>query len=216
MTNIERWAKGVVPDQFGLAGIALRPLSLGHWVALARIGSPFVLGGDIGSAGLGDLTAAVLVCSRPWDAAWRSFGGGPAARWRRWWVSVRLEVEFAGSLLGFVDWLRLQQAGPELWSDCSAGAESRGAPAVLVLVTTLMRGLGIGYREALSLSMAEALWLHWATVEGDGGTRIVSDDDRAVLAEAESIKNDPARYEDLVAQFAHVTGSLKGKAECGG
>jgi hypothetical protein len=215
MTNIEQWAKGVVPDQFALAGVALRPLSLGHWVALARIGSPFVLGGDMAQAGLGDLTAAVLVCSNPWDSAWRAFGGGAAARWRRWWVSVRLSVDFEASLAGFVEWLRLQQAGPELWIDGATGGESRGAPHVLVLVTTLMKGLGLGYREALSLSMAEALWLHWAAQEDEGGIRIVSDADKQLLAEAEGIKDDPARYEALVAQFAHVTGSGAGKATHG-
>jgi hypothetical protein len=74
---------------------------------------------------------------------------------------------------------------------------------------------GFKYHEALSLSMSEALWLHWAAQEDEGGVRIVSDSDRVLLAEADRIKADPAAYEAMVAQFAHVTGAAPGRASDG-
>ena len=180
------------------------PLTLGHLVVLSRIESPFADATiDPALIGVGDLAVALWVCSRPAVTAWNQFGSG-RGRLSRWWIGLKVEARFTQLLDAFVSWMSIQRAGPDVWQSGGGSGAQRGAPALLVLLVTLVRKFGFTYREAFELTMAEAVWLHWASLEDDGLVQLMTDTEREAAEEAQRVSHDPAALADLERMFAEA------------
>jgi len=179
------YANALWPDPVRCCGIRLRPLTLGHALLLQRIGSPFAREDGAG-AGLGDLIAAVYVCSRSWRRAARGLNRprwfGLWARWmafRRWKREARDAADWAA-------YLRASWSAPKTWRGKDTTGV-RGIDVLQLLVVTQRIRFGKPLEEALETPVAIAIMDHLESLEGGGALRVWGSRDDALASKLEEI-----------------------------
>jgi hypothetical protein len=166
---------------YKVLGKRLPPLSLWHLAALEAVESPFVTGR--GNVSLGDIQMAVQICQSRWP-------NRPEPRPTLWtrvqniWRNrneryVREQAEIMAAHIAH------HQIFPDVWSD-EGGGKPLGAPAVLTRVVGLI-AINVSLDQAWNhISPGMASWMISADAERKGNLEIVSDRDKAIMADLEA------------------------------
>ena len=157
-------------------GVRLVPYTVGHAILLQRLGSPYVLGGEITS---NDLVEAVVVCSQSPLESIRSI----KSVWKDlvlWlWVKRIAKLNLLAESEKFQLWLKDQSTAPEVLME--AGAKSK-RPAMpwpeRVLVGCL--NIGIGPDDAIKMPIGDAERLILAHAEMMGQVQLWDDQSEAI------------------------------------
>lgn len=168
--------------------MSLRPFSLGHALLLQRLGNPLAFrGAGSASARLGDVSQALMVCSRDWKSG-RTLIDTSRERWWLAYLSFRIQRR---GLDRARDELRayLEAAWPVInwWNPTESRTRSLGAELLQILVN-VQRRMGATLEGALSVPLAIAYWDSAAEAERSGAISLRSAED-AALAEV---------YDDLL------------------
>jgi hypothetical protein len=145
-------------------GLRLVPYSVGHSLALHRIGSPLVVGGDVGRV---DLMTAVLVCSQPIKdsmAAMHSAFRNLALKAWTWKVK---RLSFEAELDKWNEWMADQSTAPEILSKPGASRQLAMPWPERMLACCLEIGLQEDTVLAMPIGDAERLVLARAETHGD-------------------------------------------------
>lgn len=154
-------------EQHFCLGVQLRPLTIGHALLLARINSPFVIGGVVSP---NSLAQAVLVCSHKDSTTAES---AMESRWcgiRMWlWgmASSKFNLEEEGDR--FSDYLESQWKAPQTKRDPFKDTGNAGeSPWIIRLLTIMLTEFHMTLADAMRLpvAMATALWMTRAEMDG--------------------------------------------------
>lgn len=174
------YAAAVFPDQWRCAGVALRTLTLGHALLLQRLGNPFAARPLPGGTGrLGDVSQALMVCSRAWSEA-RDMIDTRAERWWLAWRAITIRhhgIEKADAELSAY----LTHAWPEVnwWTPTDGRTRALGAELLHILVN-VERRMGLSLEDALGVPVAVAYWDAAADAERSGAISLRSEADEAM------------------------------------
>lgn len=157
-------------------GVRLRPFSLGHFIVLQRVRSPFVSDEDL-KVTVADLIFAVWACSRSWEKALSSFDERFDARLK--WLRLRsffmTPQEIAERMLMFRRYVNdAFSVDKPLMSDSKT--RHCTTPMTMMLVQTLTREYGLSRSEALDTPVGQAIMEHYAIMESAGAVTFVSDE----------------------------------------
>lgn len=170
------YAQALLPAATRIAGVWLPALTLGHVFWLARLDSPFLVGGPA-RAGLGDLALGLELCRQADPLAVR------LPRWRLRWRSRRLaRAAWEPNCRALGAWIARQCRLPDHWVK-SGRKRAPGAPWPLIIKITL-HNLGHANDAALRLPVAQALWECAAWWEAEERLELVTDSERVVMAQA--------------------------------
>ena len=176
MANAADHVAAILPEPFTVLGQKLKPLTLGHCFWLERLDCKEV-------STLPDLICAVLVCSSDWEKFDRSISGRffpVKMRLWQWRLSWRWRKDKAGPLKAikvFNDYVAEACTPPDVFQSDKAGG-SIGTPWFYHLKTVLQSKLGYSRKDALSLTMREAIYDYYSQAEINGTIELVSEQDR--------------------------------------
>lgn len=152
-------------------GERLLPLTVGHALLLQRFGNPLAPWTQTSesarsSVALGDIVEALYVLTRPYDAAADGLRSGVPLQLRWWALKLKLGMAFGRSTALAVEMAR-QRINAYICAHCTPpcmvilrpASKPPGAPVMATVVHELMTGLGMTQPDALSMGMAEALWM---------------------------------------------------------
>ncbi len=173
MTDAE-YLRALYPDRYRVAGVWLKPYSLGHVFLLDRIGSPFVEFER--EAKLGDLRVALALCKRDYKDALRWLRRG-AGRWSMplRWCSQR---NFLEGVAQFADYITKSFTHPDSWT---GEGRRMGAPFFQSVKLTLMMHLGMSEAQAMACPLSLAMWDYMACWELKDRMQLVSGTDRQAM-----------------------------------
>lgn len=173
----------IIPDRWRIAGMRLRPLTIGHVALGERMEVTYFAGEEFVEAGPGDLAMALYICSRPWRFAAEDLQKNRGRLRRRFTAWVLGEAEaFAHHQRQFARYLETQFKSPDTWT--KGDSKSCAAPAMLALRARLIVDFRVGWAESLDIPIAEALWLSAAQAEREGGIDWVTAAERQAMAAA--------------------------------
>ena len=179
MTDAD-YLRALFPDRYGVAGVWLKPYSLGHVFLLERIGSPFV---DFDrDPCLGDLRVALALCKRTYPDALRWLQSKSSG----WRMPLRFcsQQRFLEGVAQFVDYIQQSSSHPICWHGTG---RSLGTPYFQGLKLTLMMHLGKTEIEALSCPLSLALWDYMGVWELRERMQIVGDQDKQAMVFAKKL-----------------------------
>jgi hypothetical protein len=165
MSLTQDYARRCIPDTVTVFGVRLAPFSLGHWLILERIGSPFATGGEKTPA---DLAMAIFICSRPASAMLGRLDRG-LPLWWRWWawrllgVSSVWPVIFSERMYLFTHYIATACKPPRMWCP-SDGSRPVTTPELLSMRRAVMDA-GYTATEALDCPVGQARIEHAAMLE---------------------------------------------------
>lgn len=165
------WALAAFPLERSVLKLRLRPYSCGHEILLARLASPFVVGGSVT---LSDLRIAVLICSQSFSDGFKLIHQPNIVRlflaaWRL--ILMISRVDQTKELDRFLEYLKAGRWFPETYDmSRSPGWAIRRlkAPRVYRLIPLLCSELGLTEAEALDVPMARANAYAAAKSDRDG------------------------------------------------
>jgi len=191
------------PEPYQVLGLALRPMSLGHYFTLRRLGCGFV-SDEKQPLAREDLIIACLACSMPAREFNEWVESGPistiekAWAWVRFvfrritkvellyaWKASRFEFDVAqwGRKIGlfdieekarlFMDYLNETARFPKYWLEREDGSPSGSHWSHSVLVT-LTGQLGFSEDRAMTMPLREALLHYFKHAESIGSVRLMS------------------------------------------
>jgi hypothetical protein len=158
-----------------VAGVNLRPLTLGHMDVLCGLESP-VCGGDVNDPT--DLAVALFVCSRDWKTAAAEIRSGRAGRMlhrmgRRF---GRMSAEKAGAVYAaFADYIQTCSAAPPRWEEPGAGGGSPRAPWHLAAFCILQEKTNFQPLEAWDLTVSRAFELCAVIGANNGDDKLMTE-----------------------------------------
>jgi hypothetical protein len=175
MNNAERYAAAHLPDTWRIMGLRLQPLTLGHGLLLARVGSPWtpfaLLPTPRSVPPLGDLLLALWILAQPWRKA-AAHLSQRRCRWylRAWelqavWLSEATLADHGDRLTSFILENLLP---PTLWRNPAAATSRAQAPTLASLKVQLIAQLHLSQDAALDTPLAVAIWdlLTWGESQG--------------------------------------------------
>jgi hypothetical protein len=180
----EQYAAAVLPDRTRVSGVDLLPFTLGHLLALQRLGSPFVVGGDPSPA---DLVVALYVCSTrasklfsQWHLdmpfVWRMKGKRIAIK------AAMMPAAFMRSAHSFAEYIEVNTTGPKLWIQSGQkGVRSITAPELLSMHRKMM-SCGFSDSEAWDMPFARVRWEQAAVAEVEGVASFFTDRERQLTS----------------------------------
>lgn len=173
-----------------VAGIRLRPLSLGHALLLARLGCPLIPGGSARVPKRGDVATLLWVCSRPWRRAVVALGGWRSRLWRAF-VAGRLLQNHEETVVAAQSYLRDQISGPEA-TPSKTGGGTLHAPTLAILKVAGMCELGLTEEEVLDRPMGLTVWETMVAAErrGDVELKPSLDHFHGLLAAAKALETE--------------------------
>lgn len=178
MTHLQRYAEAALPDGYRIAGVQLRPLSIGHILLLTRLGNPWFVRGRKASAA--DLAVAVAVCSQCWRANLVALHGW-RFRARLRWLAIRLMLDSRAGAT-WRAYLAMSLRAPTVWQKSGTlGQRPLAAPYWLQILMTLQSDIGYSEDVALDLPASQAQWLAIAAWEKGGGTEMASEHEAEVM-----------------------------------
>lgn len=182
---LDDYTAALFPEPYRVLGRELLPLTIGHGLLLARMGSPFAPWTPAqDTIGAGDVLTAVSICSRPQAKAldWvtrRSFGF--MARLWKWrachWPGAEARLHHAAGLLG--RYVRESCQGPKVW--LKAEAARCKVPTLIVLKTALQEWLGATHETAMATPVAVALIELTVYSERHGAIDLVSPEEAEAI-----------------------------------
>src|SRR5438477_6397465 len=178
MTDAD-YLRALFPDRYGVAGVWLKPYSLGHVFLLERIGSPFV---DFDrDPCLGDLRVALALCKRTYPEALRWLQSKSSG----WRMPLKFcsQQTFLDGVAQFVDYICKSFTRPECWHGTG---RQQGTPFFQSVKLTLMM-LGKTELESLSCPLSKAIWDYTAYWELQERMQIVGKQDREAMKFAKSL-----------------------------
>lgn len=207
-SNLDDYLQALLPRSCRVLGVRLRPFSIGHALLLHAIASPFdrcARTNDRRPAGLGDLMAAVWICSHSW-ASGADGVRGIRFRWAIWWmwIHVWLATRFIDPqylLLTRSAWIDEHIADgwkcPDTWIDKkSSDLHPMGTHLLHRLRIELMTRCHLTSAQALDTPVAIALQDLVAALEIDGQLRRVNDSELAAF----NMARDPNVIADIKRQ----------------
>jgi hypothetical protein len=178
------------PDPAAVLGIRLRPFTLGHAHLLARVGSPFLSGGE---PQLGDVVLGVEICSREYGSAVSFLEQANAARViekaARKWLRRNMDEDL-GPISEFVHYVSAAAQGPRFWVENKEASES-GADWLQSIKLGLMR-TGRTTAEAMETPLGEAMWDYAAHWESEGALKMHTETDEGLIDAVNKAKQGPA------------------------
>jgi hypothetical protein len=206
MKASEQFGRALLPDSWRACGVDLLPFSLGHAILLRRLGSPLMPpedGDPIVEVGFGDVLVAAWVCSRPAGAAVLQLDTFPQMLWMRLKRMERFRTAIEDRF-AMLQYIVAAHESPAVQVIKPGKGESRGAPWVAILLSTLMRQYGFSKQEAMDASLTEAQWLHALFLEEECVWRVESADHKALVEAANALRDqsitDPQAILALVAK----------------
>ncbi len=178
MTDAD-YLRALFPDNYGVAGVWLKPYCLGHVFLLERISSPFV--GFEREISLGDLRLALAICKRTYPDALVY-----VRRASKWNMPLRIctRERFEKGVSQFIDYVQKSSTHPTCWNGLG---RKIGSPFLQSIKLTLIARLGKTELEAMSCPLALALWDYMAYWEMEDRMQIVSDEQKQAMAFAKSL-----------------------------
>jgi hypothetical protein len=177
MSSLDEYVSACLPAPRTIAGVRVRPHSLGAALLLHRVGSPFV---DLQNKnpGAGDCLLALFILSRPFAEAAVALNSTGCKAW--------MDKQSKRLLKSPVDHIDLQIAGhiaqggsaPRFWP---GSGRQPGAPTIQVIKITLLAKLGFTETEALDMPLAQANWDYCAFWEMEGGLKLYNEEDLALI-----------------------------------
>ena len=163
-------------------GVRLKSFCVGHALALHKLESPIIFGGNIT---LPDLIEAVAVCAEDPSQAQRIFNS--RFRWilfKLWSLRLR-RMNLIVEKLKFEKWISSQSNAPEIINDSTKKSKKLSMPWPERILISLM---DLGFREETALRMAvmDAERLVLAHAEMHGQVEIWSDEQEALWEYAQS------------------------------
>lgn len=157
-------------------GVRLVPYTVGHAIVLQRLGSPFVMGGEINPT---DLVEAVTVCSQSPLESIKSiksrFSGLMLWLWGKRIVKMNALVESDKFQL----WLKEQSTAPEVLMEAGSKSKTPAMPwPERVLVGCL--NIGISADDAIKMPLGDAERLILAHAEMMGQVQLWDDRSEAI------------------------------------
>lgn len=162
-------------------GVRLNGLTLGQAFALECSQSPFARDHKPSEISIDDFIFAVMLCTYSWQDIQSRFNGEQKKTLRQSWSEFRWgamigkkiknkQIDLAGELATFYEYLNAQCAGPERWNTSGNGGEI-AAPTTLAMAWVLMGGRysARSFAEVMNLTMPEATALISVrgSIEGD-------------------------------------------------
>lgn len=173
-----------------ILGLRLRPLSLGHLRLLAAVQSPFLL--PDAKRSCGDLALAVFICANdPLVVTAQEM----AQREQTFaqWGELAAAQDFEAAAREFDQFVTDWCVEPEQWSAEGTKRKRPGTPWWQLVQVALVSRLGVSREEAWRMPVPEALRSYAALGELNGDVEVVSDEDRAALAQQVVQPIDPTR-----------------------
>ena len=157
-------------------GVRLVPYTVGHAIVLQRLGSPFVMGGEINPT---DLVEAVTVCSQSPLESIKSiktrFSGLMLWLWGKRIVKMNALVESDKFQL----WLKEQSTAPEVLMEAGSKSKTPAMPwPERVLVGCL--NIGIAPDDAIQMPLGDAERLILAHAEMMGQVQLWDDQSESI------------------------------------
>ena len=153
-------------------GVRIRePLTLGHVLLLAELGSPIVLGGAILP---GDIALAVFVTAQPHTEARKDVERWWAPLLMRWWGRRMSKRDFTAEADAFVEWFVESSKSPAFWRQESASNRECAAPWWINRLALAMGNLGMSYADAVNMPLKTLGQLTMAFSEARGEVQLVS------------------------------------------
>ena len=164
------------PPAPSVLGVRLVPYTVGHAILLQRLGSPYVLGGEITSS---DLVEAVVVCSQSPLESIRSI----KSVWKDlvlWlWGKRIAKLNLLAESEKFQLWLKDQSTAPEVLMESGSKSKRPAMPwPERVLVGCL--NIGIGSDDAIKMPIGDAERLILAHAEMMGQVQLWDDQSEAI------------------------------------
>ncbi len=181
--------KSVLPDRATVLGLPLLPFSIGHFIHLSRIESPFLPQFDNG-AGAPELITAVLICSQTFEES-RDFR---ASLWERlklaiWSQRIR-KADWNSEADAFGSYISEGMKYPKIKPSSSDGRPP-GAPLVL-RAKRFLNEQGMSESQALNFPYRQAFWEWFAWLEKEGKACIQNE------SEMSFVENKPKSLEELL------------------
>lgn len=176
MTGFSRVA---VPEAWTILGLRLLPFSIGHWIILDALESPFSPS-DPSPATEQELVAAVWACSNTYESA-VSWFNSPWLPFRLWlWRKQRGRCDMQAKASMFRDYITAAVSGlPEAWGeDGKEHQRARGIPFPQSLKVSMMSNMGMSASQALNYPVAMAVWDHVTLRAQKEDLEIVTDEER--------------------------------------
>jgi hypothetical protein len=142
------WAKALIFRPREILGTVMEPFSLGHYIILTYIESPFIFGGNVDP---GDLYVAVEICSRKYKESERML------LWKDWESMILKKIvekgitsdEFDAAKDLFIHYLVEAIEPPDYITSAGKEKSQAGAPWPQQMRCSLQKNLGLSESEIL-------------------------------------------------------------------
>lgn len=173
-----------LPDRWSVCGVSVRALSCWHLYALEQLGNAYAFDG-IGATE-DDAAGLLIICSRNWqDGRAMMVQPGEVLRETRRMFKKLRGYSFEEINNACMDYVKTCKELPEVWhaQSKSSGGKCLGGNHVWHVVTELM-SWGNSESSAWDMPYTRARCYFDVRREAQGGCEIMSDRDRALLADA--------------------------------
>jgi len=187
---VESYFQAAIPEPFRILGLALRPLSLGHYRLLKRFDCAFVADGEA-KAGPGDLILGLLICSMPpgeflswlssphfykevraWGRGLTPFAWLSALPWIGKWYRRRWGFNVFEKVALFRRYLEEHSAVPAHWVERDGG--NSGAHWSQAMEVALRGELNWSAEEINEQPLSKAIADYFKWAENQGAIRLMS------------------------------------------
>jgi len=177
-----------LPKCWGVCGVSVRALSCWHLYALEQLGNAYAFDGE--GATRDDAAAMLMLCQSDWKTGSRLMWDTKAASkaMARIYRATR-KTPFDDLHNACLDYSNSCRELPEVWhQQAKGGGKFMGGNHVWHVVVWLM-STGLTEAQAWDMPYTRARCYFDVSREASGGCEIMSDRQRALLHQAEAIKN---------------------------
>lgn len=175
------YSAAVFPDRYRVAGVWLKPFSLGHALLLQRIESPFSFDVKKGPPGRADVVAAAFICHQSWRDSARLLDTRRAKSFL-WLKSFLSKDRMMRDTVTMHEYIEASVPHVDFWR--KGETKTSGIGMVHALISAQRRHYGMDLEGALDVPVAVAQLDRVAFADDSGWIEIFNERDDALIEAA--------------------------------
>lgn len=188
-TQLDTYVQSLLPDQYVILGVRLKPFCLGHIFLMRRFECKFSSDDPDTMGGIDDLLLAISICSRSYEGFLEFIDDTKEfAKWsKKWgkWIVKEIKRNKQYNVIDqshlFKEYMKTGIVIPKYWEQNTDNSIKSGAHWTQSIFNVLVGHLGYTQSEALNVSVAKAFNDYYKYLETMGVVNLMRDDELELI-----------------------------------